>query len=333
MPYLNVFSSYRNFTTYLQCLPGYDIVYERINIFNNGAAIASKRLKLPYVLFFEADQIMELDYMGKPITGLLRWRAKNVVNYSLQSANCIICVSSPAKDHLINNWNVPADKIVVFPNGVDVKRFKPEPDKISQTRTSLNLGNAPLIIFVGNFFHWHDVTTLLDAFTQVLAEYPDARLLMVGEGEQRQAMMKHSMDRSIAHAVKFMGHVEHADVPLLMSASDIAVVPYPPIKQGLWLSPLKLFEYMASGIAIVASDVGQKPEVIRNGCNGLMTPPGDVLALGSALKKLIDDPALRSRLGRQAREDAVAKHSWDHYTSRLENLYRSILAGGPVTLC
>jgi glycosyltransferase involved in cell wall biosynthesis len=332
VPYLNMFSNYHLFDVCLQCLPGHDLVHERNGLYRVGVAMACQRLRLPYVLFFDADEILEHDFMGEPITGILRWRARGMVRYNLRAADCVICVSEPAKAHLVTTWNVPADKIAVFPNGVDVQRFRPYPEARSEVRRSLGADTNPLIVFVGNFYRWHDVTTLLDAFGQVLATYPGARLVLVGDGSQRQAMTQHTIDVGIGHAVQFTGFMAHSEVPRLLAAADVAVAPYPTMKQDLWLSPMKLFEYMASGTAVVASAVGQVAKVVKDGGNGLLVPPGDASAMAAALKKLIDDAALRSRLGQQAREDAVRKHSWEHYVSRLERVYAAVVAGQPFNL-
>ena len=332
IPYLNVFSNCRRLDACLRCLPGHDLVHERNALYNAGVAMACRQVRLPYVIFFDADQIAEYDFMGKPITGLLRWRAKRLLRYNLDVANCIICVSEAARRRLIATWNVPKEKIVVFRNAVDVQRFRPDLGARNEVRTSLGIDENPLIIFVGNFFAWHDVTALLEALPTVLGSYPHARLVLVGDGEERQKMMQYAAELGIGHAVQFTGLVAQTEVPRLLSAADVAVAPVPPMKHDLWLSPLKLFEYMASGKAVVASKVGQLAEVIQDGHNGLLVPPGDPAALAAALKKLIDDSVLRARLGQQAREDAVQKHSWEHYLLRLERVYAAVIAERPVNL-
>jgi len=330
VPYLSVFSNYRRYDAYLQCLPGHDLMYERNGLYNSGAAMACKRLGLPYVVYVEADQILEHDIMGKPLNGLLRWRAKRIFLTNLQAADCVICVSEQSKGHLVSNWNVPADKVVVFPNAVDVERFRPSVDARAEARSSLAIDDNPTIIFVGNFYHWHDVDTLLKAFAQVLQANPEARLVLVGDGERRQAMMQQASDLGLGEAAQFTGYVAHAEVPRLMSAADIAVVPYPKLNQDMWLSPLKLFEYMATGNAIVASAAGQVANVVQDGNNGLLVPPGDVTAMTTALNQLVSDPDLRARLGRQAREYAVQKHSWEQYLGRLERLFANVISRRPV---
>lgn len=331
IPYLNVFSNYRLYDAAMQCLPGKDLVYERNTLYRSGVAKACKRLGLPYVLYVEADDLQESDYMGAPITGVLRRRARAAAEVNLAAADCVICVSEPLKRHLNAHWGVPAERIVVFPNVADVARFRPDPETAVAVRTSLGIGEHPLIMFVGNFYEWHDVTTLLEAFALVLRTAPEARLVLVGDGARRAAMMQRAAELGLADAVTFTGLVAHDAVPRYLAAADIAVVPYPQLEADLWLSPLKLFEYMASGTAVVASAVGHLTQVICHGENGLLVPPGDAPALAAALQRLITDTAVRERLGRQAREDAVRQHSWDHYLSRLEQLFQAVVDGRPVS--
>jgi glycosyltransferase involved in cell wall biosynthesis len=320
IPYLNVFSNMRRENACLHMLRGHEVAFERNSLYNIGVARACRKLYIPYVIFFDADQIAELDFMGKPLRGLLRWRAKNLLRENLSIARKIICVSEPAKKHLMTNWNVPAEKIVVLSNAVDVHRFKPDPDLRAQTRASLALTTHPLVVFVGSFYQWHDIATLLDAFAVVLKSNSMARLVLVGDGTEREKMMQHATTLKISEAVTFTGYVAHAEVSRYVNAADIAVVPVPVMKQAMWLSPMKLFEYLASGKAVIASAMGQIVHVIRDGENGLLVPAGDKNALASAINRLIANTELRDKLGKQAREDALKNHSWEQYLSSLEQV-------------
>lgn len=320
IPYLNVFSNIRRENACLQFLRGHDVAFERNSLYNIGVARACKKLRVPYVIFFDADQIAELDFMGNPLEGLLRWRAKNLLRENLSIARTIVCVSEPAKKHLMMNWNAPPDKIVVLSNAVDANRFKPDLDLRAQTRASLTLTTHPLVVFVGSFYQWHDIVTLLDAFAVVLRSSPNARLFLVGDGIEREKMTQHAIALNIAEAVTFTGYVTHAEVAGYVNAADIAVVPVPMMKQEMWLSPMKLFEYMASGKAVVASAMGQIVNVIRDGENGLLVPAGDRDALAGAINRLVKDANLRDQLGAQARADAVKNYSWEQYLLRLEHV-------------
>jgi glycosyltransferase involved in cell wall biosynthesis len=328
LPYLSVFANYRLLDACLRCLPGHDVVYERNGLYSAGVAMACRRLRLPYVVFFEADQILEHGYLGQPIRGLLKWRAGRLLRYNLAAADAVICVSEPARAHLIEAWGPDPDKVVVIPNGVDVARFRPDPDARAAVREQLGAGDAPMIAFVGSFFEWHDLGTLIDAFALLRAAHPETRLVLAGDGRQRQAMERRASDLGVDRAVHFTGLLPHGDVPRLLGAADVAVAPYPALKDPLWLSPLKLFEYMASGCAVVASDAGQVGQVIQDGRNGLLVRPGDAASLARALEQVVRDSALRVRLGRQAREDAVQHHSWSRYIDRLESLFSAVMARG-----
>jgi glycosyltransferase involved in cell wall biosynthesis len=162
------------------------------------------------------------------------------------------------------------------------------------------------------------VTTLLRAFARVQSERPEARLLLVGDGAERERMTALARELGLGEAARFTGFVSHADVVRYVNAADVAVVPVPKMEREMWLSPMKLFEYMAAGKAVVASAMGQIVDVVRDGENGLLVPPGDETALAEAVGRLLADESLRERLGWQAREDAVRYHSWEQYLSRLE---------------
>src|SRR5690606_7054747 len=110
--------------------------------------------------------------------------------------------------------------------------------------------------------------------------------------------------------VTFTGMVDHADMPSHIGAMDIAVAPYNP-RPDFYFSPLKLFEYMAAGRAIIAADIGQIPEIIDHERTGLLVPPGDATALAGAIMTLIDDRTLAASLGRNARQEAVERYAWE----------------------
>jgi glycosyltransferase involved in cell wall biosynthesis len=250
-----------------------------------------------------------------------------LTRYNLNTADRIIGVSNSAKKRLVTVWGVPEEKVEVFPNAVDVKLYYPHCKERGDVRKSLGIGENPLVVFVGGFFHWHDISGLLDAFALVLRHCPEARLVLIGDGIQHEAMIQYADELQITPYVKFTGSMPHADIPRMVNAADIAVAPYLENPQlGLWGSSMKLFEYMACGAAVVASNLGQISEVIQDGYNGLLTPASDVNALARAILQLIENPELRTRLGQQARLDAEQKYSWDHYISRLENVYESVLS-------
>ncbi len=326
IPYLNLFSNLSLFDAGLRCLPGHDIVQERIGLYRMGVAMACRRLKLPYIVFFDSDEILEHDIFKTPIKGVLRWRAAQAIRYNLATASAVVCVSELAKTHLVSFWGVPKEKIEVFPNAVDVDRFCPRAEIRVEARKRLGIGDRPLIIFVGSFFPYQDIRGLLVAFARVLVKFPQAHLMLVGEGEQYADMINYASSLGLNGSATFTGFLSHDEIPSILNAADIAVAPYTKISNEHFLgSSMKLVEYMASGLAVVATDNGQINEVIQDGDNGLLVPAGDAIALAQALEYLIQDPVYRQQLSIRARQDVLGAYSWDTYISRLENLFGSVI--------
>lgn len=324
MPYFAFFDTFRFYEACYRTLPRFDLCHEHNGLFYGGAALACLRLGKPYVLTLSADLFLERDQTGQPIHGLQRLVAAWEARYSYKLAKKIICVSEPARKHLIEYWRVDPDKIVVLPNGVDIDLFRPM-DSARAIRSKIELGDGPVIGFVGNFHPWHGLDKLIESFSEIVNEFPNAKLLLVGDGRARSIVDRKIEQCGVRSSVIVTGVVSQACVPEYLSTIDITVLPYPRFKKELWFSPLKLYEYMASGKAIVASRSGQIAEVIENGRDGVLVEPGDTNDLTHAIRKLIRNPSEREWLGKNARFKAVNQHSWDHYIKRLEEVYQSVL--------
>lgn len=322
--YYAFFDTCRFYEACCRCLPRYDLCHEHNGLFSTGAALACRRLGIPYVLTFSADPLLEAELIGKPLRGIHAQVASWEAKLTYRTAKKIICVSEPAKQHLVDSWQVDPSKIVVMPNGVDIELFGSDYDP-RPIREELGLNGAPVISFVGGFQHWHGLDRLAASFARVLSEVPQARLLLVGDGPARTSIEQCITKLGIEPAVIITGLVPQNHVPRMLAVADIAVIPYPRLPRELWFSPLKLYEYMAAGKAIVASRAGQIAEVIQDGHNGLLVESGDVTGLAQAMIKLLKDPVQREQLGQNAREQAIRRHSWEQYVVRLEEIYRSIV--------
>jgi glycosyltransferase involved in cell wall biosynthesis len=325
VPYLALFDTYRFYEACSRCLPSYILCHEYSGLFSLGAALACWQKGIPRILTVEADYTVEHAVSGKSLRGphalMAAWEAR--IAYKL--AKKIITVSQPAKQHLVEFWQIDPEKIVVMPNGVDTDLFQPVYDP-RPIRARLRLGDGPIICFVGGFQHWHGLDRLVESFARVLAEVPDAKLLLIGDGPVRPAVDQKIAELGLGSSVMVTGLIPQTRVPEMLAIADIAVLPYPQLPRELWFSPLKLFEYMAAGKAIVASRAGQITELIQHGHNGLLVEPGNIVDLAQAIIKLLNDPAERKRLGHNARHQAMQQHSWSQYICRLEEVYLSAIA-------
>jgi len=151
----------------------------------------------------------------------------------------------------------------------------------------------------------------------------------VGEGPERQRLEENLCHRGLSEAAHLTGAVPPDEVPRLLSGMDAAVAPYPKLHR-FYFSPLKVYEYMAAGLPVVASRLGQLEGLIRHGVNGLLCPPGDAEALADTLARLRADAGLRIRLGQTARATVLRQHTWEAAVRRILRLAEAIPASGPV---
>ena len=335
-PYLALFDSYRMAEAGYINLKGYDLIHERFNLLSLGGAWASRKLGIPFVLEVNADLLEQRKFKGVPERGLRRLFAIWATRICFKNAAKIICISPRLKEHLNTKWNIDESRLTVLPIAADVEAFNPNYNS-KTVRKSLGLTTEPVVMWVGGFYPWHDLSLLLESFAAVLQKRPDARLVLVGDGQTRSSVAEVVTKNGLRHAVIMTGAIAHSQVPEMLSIADVAVVPSAPISASLGGTgvPLKLFEYMAAGKGIVATAQSQAAEVIQDGNNGLLVEAGDVNKFAEAILKLLIDPVKRVRLGQNARQQAIELYSWVQYTRRLEEIYLNVLgnapSGSPVT--
>jgi glycosyltransferase involved in cell wall biosynthesis len=165
---------------------------------------------------------------------------------------------------------------------------------------------------VGTFRPWHDIDTLLHAASELSKSVP-TRLIMVGDGPQRNHVLRTAW--SGRAAVTLTGAVPHQEVPAHLALCDAVAVPY--ASEDVYFSPLKLVEAMAASRPVVASATGPVKRVVTDGRDGLLVAPGDREAFTAALSRLAFEPALRGRLGAEARRTVEREYTWDAVIGRV----------------
>jgi len=212
--------------------------------------------------------------------------------------------------------NVPPEKLVFLPNGVDVVRFTPiseERKEILRTELSLPL-RAILVVYAGRLVPEKNVDTLLKVWEYVRPKCPSAQLLILGEGEERARLEAMQVE-----GTHFTGRVDDA-VPYLQTA-DLFVLPSS--TEGLSNSML---EAMSVGLPVIATSVGGAPDVIQHRVSGWLIPPDDLDSLLHGLETLLEDNALRFTLGSNARQRVLSDFSLDSVARRLAALYQQVLS-------
>jgi glycosyltransferase involved in cell wall biosynthesis len=300
----------RSLVAALESAGPFDVVYERYSLWSFAGMEYARAQRVPGVLEVNAPLV---DEQAEYRELLDRASAERVAERVFSSATVLLAVSEEIAAYLARYPGV-RKRVHVIPNAVDPERF------------SSDIGPACpappgtfTVGFVGSFKAWHGLPVLIDAFESVRRTCPDTRLLLVGDGPERSRLLVDLSARGLLEAVHLTGRVAPHEVPGLLASMDVAVAPYPQ-RRHFYFSPLKVYEYMAAGLPVVASRIGQLRRLIDHGVTGLLCPPGDADALTSALEQLRTDPQLRVRIGRAARAKVLGRYTWEAVATRVLGL-------------
>lgn len=296
-------------------IPPVDVVVERLSLFATAGRRIARSQGAAYLIEMNAPLAQEAaTYRQAGLQELaLDLEARN-----LREADLVMTVSDALREYVMERFNVPAQRVVTVANGVELELFRAMHDPEMSRRAAGVPQNAVVFGFVGTLRPWHGVDVLMEAFAKVRASMPNAHLLIVGDGRKVDRYRARAGELQIVDATTFYGSAQHQEIPSLLAAMDVAMAPYLP-QQTFYFSPLKIYEYMAAGRCVIASRAGQIAEAISHDRNGLLVNPGDINDLARAMLKAGQSPALRSRLGEQARLSATSR-SWTEVAKSIIDL-------------
>lgn len=294
-----------------------DALYERYNLFLFSGIWASRRHKLPLLLEVNAPIAEErARYDGMAFKNL----ARRAQAYVWQRAGLCLPVTQVLAGY-VERAGVPRARIEVIHNGINETHFGALPDTTA-AKAKLGLSHRTVLGFTGFVRSWHGLDKIIRWMATKGRE--DVHLLVVGEGPARAELEALSRELGLADRVTFTGLVPRDQVPDHVAAFDVALQP----AVVEYASPLKLFEYLALGQAIVAPRVPNLMEILTEDENALLFDPDTPDDLERALGRLCDDPALRQRLGQGARDTIQARgYTWRGNAERIVRLFQSQLAG------
>ena len=198
------------------------------------------------------------------------------------------------------------DKVVLTHAGVDAK-FKPV--DAGEVREKYGLEGKKVVVYVGEMSEWHGADMLLD-----IAERLKEGVKFLLLGKQLEKLREDVEEKGVADKFVFVGFVKHEEMPKFISAADVGIAPYKPSeemkKHGFYFSPIKIFEYMACGKPVVASDLEIIRDIISANRCGLLAKPGNAEDFASKIEVLLRDEKMRERMGKNGRK-AVLKYTWD----------------------
>jgi len=231
-----------------------------------------------------------------------------------------IAVSEANKRYLVEQKRLPGEKIIVIRNGSDLEKFNHAQLPESGLRRDWGIGSKdPVLLVIGRLEPQKGHRVLLEAMPAIRREFPSARLICLGAGSLREELLERTRELGIENAVHFAGFQKN--VAEWLQAADLTVLPS--FYEGL---PLVAIESLAMGKPVVATAVDGSGEIVLDGKTGLTIPPGDSTALAGAVCRLLHDPELRKRMGREGREWVRANFDERAQVSRTQELYLSAMA-------
>ncbi|WP_062344203.1 TIGR04063 family PEP-CTERM/XrtA system glycosyltransferase [Novosphingobium sp. CCH12-A3] len=252
------------------------------------------------------------------------WLTRVLENDVVSGADRVVTICEGLRADLIARGFAP-EKLSIMPNGVDLDLFGEPLPRDAGLANELELGEGPVIGFLGSFYPYEGLDDLIAAMPAIVARVPDARLLMVGGGPAEADLRAQAQATAVADAIRFVGRVPHHEVDRYYSLVDVVCYPRKAMRLTDLVTPLKPLEAMAQGKLVSASDVGGHRELIEHGRTGTLFPPDDPAGLAKALADL-----LGSRDGWHTRREVAKafvreRHDWAGNVRRYLPVYQALL--------
>ncbi|KTT68668.1 TIGR04063 family PEP-CTERM/XrtA system glycosyltransferase [Sphingomonas sanguinis] len=289
-----------------------------------GLAVA-RRHRLPLVYEIRAFWEDAAVGNGTGVEGSARYRATRALEgWTCGRADAIAVICEGLRGDLIAR-GLPADKIVVSPNGVDLTLFGQPAPRDEALAAQWGLEGAEVIGFIGSFYDYEGLDDLIAAMPRLVAARPGARLLLVGGGPMEAALRAQAEASPVADAIRFVGRVPHQEVERYYGLVDVLAYPRKKMRLTDLVTPLKPLEAMAQRRLMVASDVGGHRELIEDGRTGTLFPPDDPVALADALAALLADRSIWEGRRDAGRAFVEKERNWASNIRRYEPVYQRLL--------
>jgi len=247
---------------------------------------------------------------------LLRWVLRGALKTAARRAQAVVSICREIVTQMQDAWGIPSERCHVIRNGVDGDLFYPQSHEAARKDLGLPI-KGPYIGFVGGFFPWHGLETLIEAVPLVRDKVPSAMFLLVGDGQTRQALEQLVQQQRLADVVRFVGRADWTQVPAWIAACDVCVVLHRQTRSYPGDS-MKLWEYLSCErpvVTTVGPGYGETVEAI--GC-GLAVKPDDAQDLARQLVRLLEDPDERIKMGERGRMAVIRTHTWGARAQELE---------------
>jgi PEP-CTERM/exosortase A-associated glycosyltransferase len=293
----------------------------------NGVAAlqAGRRHRLPVVYEMRASwEDAAVDH-GTTREGSLRYRSSRALEtWVLRRADAVTTICEGLRQDILVR-DIPADRVTVIPNAVDVEQFPVIEGVDSALRRQLGLEDAFVLGFLGSFYAYEGLDLLVQALPMIRAQVPNARLLLVGGGPEEQRLEAQVERLGLQEYCRMVGRVPHGEVNRYYGLVDLLVYPRRSIRLTETVTPLKPLEAMAQGRLLIASNVGGHRELIRDGETGFLFEPDRPDALAAAVETVLGAHGRWDEIRRSGRRFVETERSWSASVARYEKVYRALL--------
>lgn len=302
-----------------------DILHAHSPSLNGLAALrAGRRQDIPVV--YECRAFWEdaaVDH-GTCREGSIRYRLTRALETRVfRRADAVTTICEGLRGDIVAR-GVPAERVTVIPNAVDIEHFNMQGMKDAGLLERLALANTRVLGFIGSFYAYEGLSLLLEAMPGILETAPEVRLLLVGGGPQADRLQQQARELGIADRVLFTGRVPHEQVQAYYDLVDILVYPRLPMRLTDLVTPLKPLEAMAQGRMVLASDVGGHRELIQDGHNGTLFRAGDRESLRLAVLRLLQHAEDWPRIQSAGRQFVETERNWQASVARYRSVYEGL---------
>jgi alpha-maltose-1-phosphate synthase len=321
LPYFAWFDNRRFAEACCRELEGFEVLYERMGWMGGGGGVAARRMSVPHVLEVNGDHLSELETLGMAPQGLQKRASLRLMQKLASGAAFAVATGEGWRRRHQEHWRVPPDRTAVVQNGTDLVDLL--------CRDELRCFQVPRpaeplrLVYAGSFEPWQGLPVLIGAIAESLRAGAPVRLTLAGSGRLEKDLRRQVYESGLTSYVNFAGHLPLPDLADLLAQSDAGLSLYSGRAE---FTGLKLLDYKAAGLAVIATGQNGQPDLVKNGRTGLIVPPSDQAAVSRAILELACDRERTRNMGRRARLEAENEHRWEHTAKKLEEIFRQVLA-------
>jgi len=273
----------------------------------HAAVKVGRKLKIPTLI-----KVDDAIYAKSSRVKLLQRKIENISNRKiLQNTDKIFVVNESVKKIIINEYKIREDRISVIPNGIDIKKFE---KKIKNEQTFT-------VIFSGVMYYHRGLDILLDSISKVVLKIPNIKVVLLGDGPEMEKLKEISQKRNLRKNIKFKGWIDRNNIPNYLASSSIGIGPLMLTEVTKNALPIKVLEYMASSLPIIARTGTLSNDILKEGKNGFFINDSEDLA--AKLELLASEEKLLTKMGKES-FNMVQKFDWANITSIILDEYKKI---------